>query len=109
VSEAVIELIVDNHPGVMSHVTGVFTRRAYNLERIVCGPIGDRRCSRVILVARESTRLPQLIADLRRLYDVVEIRQRAEWDAAAFECIDSIAASGRPVSATGQDACDGDR
>ena len=36
---SVLELHVRNHPGVMSHITGLFARRAFNLEAIVCLPV----------------------------------------------------------------------
>ena len=90
----VLELIVTNHPGVMSHVIGLFTRRAYNLERIVCGPIGDGTRSRVILLVDESARLAQVRRDLAGLYDVEQIRRRSDWEADAFARIDRIAAGG---------------
>ena len=37
----VLELNVNNHAGVMSHVVGLFSRRAYNVEGILCMPVGD--------------------------------------------------------------------
>lgn len=72
-TEAVFELLVRNHPGVMSHITALFTRRAYNLERIICGPVGTGVHSRVILVVRDPLRLRQLARDLAQLYDVIEV------------------------------------
>jgi acetolactate synthase I/III small subunit len=43
----VLELLVQNRPGVMVHVAGLFARRAFNLEGILCGPLRDtgRRCA----------------------------------------------------------------
>ena len=35
----VLELDVNNHAGVMSHVVGLFSRRAYNVEGILCMPV----------------------------------------------------------------------
>ena len=35
----VLELTVNNHPGVMSHVCGLFSRRGYNVEGILCMPV----------------------------------------------------------------------
>jgi len=34
-------VIVRNHPGVMSHVCGLFARRAFNVEGIICLPMRD--------------------------------------------------------------------
>lgn len=80
----VIELIVNNHPGVMAHITGMFARRAFNIEGILCGPIGDGRQSRIILLVNEDARLPQLEKQLQKLYDVIEIRERADYDRSLF-------------------------
>ncbi|MCG3147073.1 MAG: hypothetical protein PCFJNLEI_00510 [Verrucomicrobiae bacterium] len=38
-----LELTVQNHPGVMSHVCGLFARRAFNVEGILCLPVGTAR------------------------------------------------------------------
>lgn len=38
-SHVTLELAVRNHPGVMSHVCGLFARRAYNVEGILCMPL----------------------------------------------------------------------
>ena len=35
----ILELTVRNHPGVMTHVCGLFARRAFNVEGILCLPI----------------------------------------------------------------------
>ncbi|HRE16534.1 MAG TPA: acetolactate synthase isozyme 1 small subunit, partial [Rhodocyclaceae bacterium] len=40
IARAVLELEVNNHAGVMSHVVGLFSRRAYNVEGIVVMPVG---------------------------------------------------------------------
>ena len=81
---AVIELIVRNHPGVMSHITGLFSRRAFNLESIVCGPIGDGSQSRMYLLINENDRLEQMIKQLEKLYDVFEVSLREEGDYKPF-------------------------
>jgi acetolactate synthase-1/3 small subunit len=89
--QIVLELIVTNHPGVMSHLIGLFTRRAYNLDRIVCGPIGDGERSRVILLVAETDRLSQVLRDLAGLYDVERVRRRSDWEMDSFARIDRIA------------------
>ena len=40
-ARAVLEIDVNNHAGVMSHVVGLFSRRAYNVEGILVMPVGD--------------------------------------------------------------------
>jgi len=81
----VLELRVRNHPGTMSHITGLFARRAFNLEAIVCAPIGDGEMSRMLLLVRDEARLEQVERQLAKLYDVVEIRHRTDLAPEFFE------------------------
>ena len=69
----VLELTVNNHPGVMSHVCGLFSRRAFNVEGILCMPIGDGAKSRIWLLVNEDTRLDQLVKELLKLQDVLDV------------------------------------
>ena len=80
----VIELKVSNHPGVMSHVTGLFSRRAFNIEGILCGPVGDGSTSRMFLLVNEDERLPQVVKQLEKLYDVIEVRVTRNVDRSVF-------------------------
>jgi acetolactate synthase-1/3 small subunit len=80
---AVLELTVNNHPGVMSHVCGLFARRAYNVEGILCMPVGDGARSRIWLLVNEDDRLEQVMRQVRKLEDVSEVRRHAA-DHAAF-------------------------
>lgn len=75
---AVLELLVRNHPGTMSHVTGLFARRAFNLEAIVCAPIGDGANSRILLLVADEPRLEQVERQLEKLHDVLEITHRSD-------------------------------
>ena len=75
---AVLRLLVRNHPGVMSHVCGLFARRGFNVEGILCLPVGDGTGSAILLVVNEDERLEQLIRQLRKLEDVLEIHRAPE-------------------------------
>ena len=57
---AVLELRVRNHPGTMSHVTGLFARRGFNLEAIVCVPVDDGATSCMLLLVSDEPRLEQV-------------------------------------------------
>ena len=76
-TKTVLEVTVQNHAGVMSHVCGLFARRAYNVEGILCMPIGDGERSRIWLLVNEDQRLEQIMAQVRKLHDVIEIRPHA--------------------------------
>ncbi len=69
----VLELTVNNHPGVMSHVCGLFSRRAYNVEKILCLPDEEGRLSRMWLQVNEEEKLDQVVKQLQKLADVQEI------------------------------------
>lgn len=74
-ARAVLELDVNNHAGVMSHVVGLFSRRAYNVEGILVMPVGDGRCSRIWLQVNEDGRLEQMIRQIEKLEDVLAVRR----------------------------------
>jgi acetolactate synthase-1/3 small subunit len=69
----VLRLVVRNHPGVMSHVCGLFARRAFNVEGILCLPVGDGRRSVVLLLVHEDDPIEQVVRQLRKLEDVMEV------------------------------------
>ena len=74
---AVLEVSVNNHPGVMSHVCGLFSRRAYNVEGIACMPVGDGQTSRIWLLVEDQYRLAQMITQVRKLEDVSDVIRHA--------------------------------
>ena len=74
-SRTVLELDVVNHPGVMSHVVGLFSRRAYNVEGILCMPVGTGATSRIWLLVNEDARLAQMVKQLEKLEDVLSVRR----------------------------------
>lgn len=71
----VLELQVNNHPGVMSHICGLFSRRAYNLEGIVCVPVGTGEVSRMWLQVGEELKLEQVIKQVQKLPDVLSVER----------------------------------
>jgi len=90
----VLELTVNNHPGVMSHVCGLFSRRAYNVEGILCMPVGDGRRSHIWLLVPEDQRLNQMTEQLLKLEDVLDL-QRGGADHEVFERLEAFFRSGR--------------
>ena len=83
-SKPIIELLVQNHPGVMSHITGLFSRRAFNLEAILCNAVGDGSESRMFLMVNEDKRLSQLIKELAKLHDVNTVNLRHDVNESIF-------------------------
>src|SRR5262245_33239634 len=74
---AVLELTVNNHPGVMSHVCGLFSRRVFNVEGILCLPIDNTNQSRIWLLVDEDQRLEQMMEQLLKLEDVIDVRRHS--------------------------------
>jgi len=83
-ARTVVELIVNNHPGVMSHITGLFSRRAFNLEGILCGEIGNGTQSKIYLLVNNDDRLEQIVCQLEKLYDVKEVSVKEDYDLTIF-------------------------
>ena len=81
----IIELTVNNHPGVMTQITALFSRRAFNLEGILCTPCDDDRSrSRMFLLVAPDGRLEQIIRQLEKLYDVLDVSVREDVDHRVF-------------------------
>ena len=74
-AKAVLELEVNNHPGVMSHICNLFARRAFNMEGILCMPVAGGARSRIWLLVFEDQRLEQMIRQLEKLEDVLGVRR----------------------------------
>lgn len=74
-AQTVLEITVYNHPGAMVHVCSLFSRRAYNVEGILCLPVGDGTESRLWLRVNEDRRLEQLEKQLLKLEDVRHVRR----------------------------------
>lgn len=71
----VLQLTVNNHPGVMSHIMGLFTRRAYNVEGIVCMPMANNKTSRVLLLVNEDEKLEQVMRQTLKLVDIIDVHR----------------------------------
>ncbi|ASN84083.1 MULTISPECIES: acetolactate synthase small subunit [Pectobacterium] len=77
-NQVTLELSVRNHPGVMSHVCGLFARRAFNVEGILCMPLANGEESRIWLLVKDDQRLQQMISQVEKLEDVLQVRRHGE-------------------------------
>ncbi len=73
--KVVLEIDVQNHAGVMSHICGLFARRAFNVEGILCMPVGKGDTSRIWLLVFEDQRLDQMVKQVEKLVDVIAVRR----------------------------------
>ena len=73
--QRVFSLLVDNNPGVLSRVSGLFSRRGYSIDSITAGVTADPRFTRIIIVASgDELILSQIEKQVRKLEDVIEIK-----------------------------------
>lgn len=73
--QTVLELSVKNHPGVMSHICGLFARRAYNVEGIACMPVNGGGTSKIWLLVDADSRLDQMVKQVDKLEDVLGVER----------------------------------
>ncbi len=71
-----LTVLVENKAGVLARVAGLFSRRGYNIFSLAVAPTDDERFSRIsIVVDVESAPLEQIVAQLDKLVNVVEISE----------------------------------
>ena len=72
----VFSLLVDNNPGVLSRIAGLFSRRGYNMDSITGGVTENPDITRVTVVVHgEEAVLEQVTKQLSKLEDVIEIEE----------------------------------
>lgn len=72
----VLSVLVQNRPGVLARVAGLFARRGYNIFSLAVAPTDDDAYSRItIVVDISATPLEQIVKQLFKLIDVVRITE----------------------------------
>ncbi len=72
----VFQLLVDNTSGALSRISGLFSRRGYNIESITAGTTADPDLTRVTIVTSGDDQiLEQIEKQVRKLEDVRHIRE----------------------------------
>ena len=72
----VLSLLVENNPGVLNRVAGLFSRRGYNIESISVGQTNIKGMSRMTVVSTGDEQiLTQIEKQLGKLVEVVEIEK----------------------------------
>jgi acetolactate synthase-1/3 small subunit len=73
-SNWLLSLIVNNHFGVLTRVTGLFSRRGYNIASLSVGETNDPKLSRItIQTCTDSAAVSQIIKQLEKLEDVKSV------------------------------------
>ena len=72
----VFQLLVDNTSGVLSRISGLFSRRGYNIESITAGVTADPRYTRITIVTSgDDEILDQIEKQVAKLVDVRDIKE----------------------------------
>ncbi|MBR3468911.1 MAG: acetolactate synthase small subunit [Lachnospiraceae bacterium] len=74
--QRVFQLLTNNTSGVLSRITGLFSRRGYNIESITAGVTADPKYSRITIVTSgDDEILEQIEKQLEKLVDVKDIKE----------------------------------
>ena len=70
----VIALLMENQPGALSRVVGLFSQRGYNIESLIVAPTEDPSLSRLTMTTEgDSQVVEQITKQLNKLIDVVKV------------------------------------
>ena len=70
-----VGVLVSNEPGVLSRVSGLFSRRGFNIESLAVGPTQDSEVSRItIVVLGDDAHIEQLVQQLYKLICVQKVQ-----------------------------------
>ena len=77
----VIALLMENQPGALSRVVGLFSQRGYNIETLIVAPTSDPTLSRLTMTTNGDEKVVQQITkQLDKLIDVVTVSDLGESD-----------------------------
>jgi acetolactate synthase-1/3 small subunit len=92
----IISLLVENKPGVLARIAGLFSRRGFNIDTLAVGPTDDPMLSRMTLTLDGALHpIDQVTKQLHKLVNVIKIRDLEPEEAVARElALFKIAADG---------------
>ena len=81
-----LSILVENKPGVLTRIAGLFARRGFNIDTLAVGPTDDERLSRVTLTVDGAKHpIDQVTKQLHKLVNVLKIRDLDPADTVARE------------------------
>jgi acetolactate synthase-1/3 small subunit len=82
----VVTMLVENEPGVTARVSGLFASRNYNIETICGAPTANPKMSRITITTEaDPDRMEQIMKQIRRLVNVIKVRDMTGEDAVRRE------------------------
>ncbi len=71
----ILSILVENKPGVLTRIAGLFARRGFNIDTLAVGPTDDERISRITLTLDGAVHpIDQVTKQLHKLVNVLKIR-----------------------------------
>ena len=71
----VLSILVENRPGVLARIAGLFSRRGFNIDTLAVGPTDDPEVSRITLTVDGAVHpIDQVTKQLHKLINVIKIR-----------------------------------
>jgi len=82
----IISLLVENKPGLLARIAGLFSRRGFNIQTLAVGPTDDPTLSRMTLTVDGALQpIDQVTKQLHKLVNVIKIRDLEPGEAVARE------------------------
>ena len=83
-----LSILVENQAGVLSKISGLFSRRGFNIDSLAVGVTTDPNVSRITIVANgDESVVEQLEKQLNKLIPVIKVKRLAEGDFISRELI----------------------
>ena len=81
-----IAILLENQPGALSRVVGLFSQRGYNIDSLSVAPTQDSTLSRLTMTTSENPEtINQILRQLFKLVDVVMVQNLSEAEAHSIE------------------------
>lgn len=78
-NKRIISVLMENAPGALSRVVGLFSQRGYNIESLSVAPTEDETISRLTLTtAGNDQKIEQITKNLNKLIDVIKVIELSE-------------------------------
>jgi acetolactate synthase I/III small subunit len=82
----VLSILVENKPGVLARIAGLFARRGFNIDSLAVGPTDDTSMSRITLTLDGASHsIDQVTKQLHKLVNVIKIRDLQPGETVARE------------------------
>ena len=93
----ILSILVENKPGVLTRIAGLFARRGFNIDTLAVGPTDDPTLSRITLTLDGAMHpIDQVTKQLHKLVNVIKIRDLEPTETVARElALFKVSADGR--------------